>query len=235
MPAFMADFQKSATLALHTAIKAERSRCVPAPLQSPIPNCGYLNCVLAARKAVPGKNEAGKRDLMIVVMRLSRCHPFRMILLHPRMIVLNPPVSIMPLVMRVVVAHSRRWRVRVCRWPGVPVCRRRRISVRRRLRVVRMSAIKASLKRHRPECKSQCLQKRGNFAPHHRVPRAEKEHQRCQRRKAANRVVSQIVRERVSQIFRTLYQKIQPRKNLTLSAQKAGQISVLQPGQLFVV
>lgn len=50
MPAFMTDFQKSAGLALHTAITAERSRGVSAPLQSGIPNCGYLNCVLAARR-----------------------------------------------------------------------------------------------------------------------------------------------------------------------------------------
>jgi len=109
---------------------------------------------------------------MIVVMCPLRCHPFRMMLLHPRMIVLNPPVTVVPLVMRVIVAHSRRRHVRVCGWPGVSVCRRRRVSIcGRRLRVVRMSAIEASLKRRRSEHKNQRLKDRGNFVPHRRVPR----------------------------------------------------------------
>ena len=109
---------------------------------------------------------------MIVVMGLlSRRYPVRMMLLYPRVIVLHPPGSVVPLMMLVVSAHPRRRYVCVSWWPGVSVRGRRSVSVGRRLRVVRMSAaIKACLKRHRSKYENQHFEGRENFAPHRFYP-----------------------------------------------------------------
>jgi hypothetical protein len=173
--------------------------------------------------------------MLIVMCLLSRCYPFRMMLLYPCMIVLNPPVTIVPLVMLVVGAHSRRRRVSICRWPGVSVCRRRRISVRRRLRVVRMSAIEASLKRHRSEHENQCLQERRNFVPHCCVPR-RKEGASTMPAKKGRESRGFANRARAGNPnFPGAIRKDARRKKTQAGAQKIGHSAVLQAGQLFVV
>jgi hypothetical protein len=68
MPAFMAGFQKSAASALHAAIKAERSRCVSAPLQSSILNCVYLKCVLTTRRLSQEMGVNANRDVPALAM-----------------------------------------------------------------------------------------------------------------------------------------------------------------------
>ncbi len=163
--------------------------------------------------------QPSKRALMIVmvVSLLSRCNPVRMMLLHPRTIVLNPPVAIMPLMMLVVVAHSRRRRrvcvsrrpsVTVCgRRGGVSVCGSRRISIRRRLRVP-MSAIKACLECRCPNHENQRFQDRENFASHPHPSTQMKEHQGCQRRRSGNRMVSRIARGQGNPNFPAMHQKI---------------------------
>jgi hypothetical protein len=47
------------------------------------------------------------RALMLLVL-VPVFHPLRMMLLHPGMVVRNPPVAVMPRVMIVVVTHDGR-------------------------------------------------------------------------------------------------------------------------------
>jgi hypothetical protein len=76
--------------------------------------------------------------VVAIVAMLSRRNPVRMVVLHPRMIVPDPPIAIVPRVMVVVVAvhHYRRW------W-RVDIWRRRLIRIRSWF--VPMSAVKTGL------------------------------------------------------------------------------------------
>jgi hypothetical protein len=51
--------------------------------------------------------------VVVVIVTVLVRYPVRMMLLDPRMVVLNPPSAIVPLVMGVIVAHARRRRVSI--------------------------------------------------------------------------------------------------------------------------
>jgi hypothetical protein len=92
-------------------------------------------------------------------------HPLRMMLLHPGMVVPNPPVAVMPRVMIVVVTHDGRSLV----YDGGSAVhiRRPRTSVRVRSvrRLISMpSTEKTCLESNRSDHENRCLQGRENFA-----------------------------------------------------------------------
>jgi hypothetical protein len=147
--------------------------------------------------------------------------------LHPRMIVSNPPITIVPRVMVVVVAidHYRRW------W-RVDVWRRRLISIRRWL--IPMSAVKTGLERHRSKHQYQGFQTR-KFAHQKSTLRPKGEASRMPTMQAGNHTVSCAVRTAVTRIRRPLLLKIYASKITSRERVATAWGAVLQPGQVFVV
>lgn len=169
--------------------------------------------------------------------------PFRMMLLHPGMVVSNPPVALMPRVMVVVVTHHGRPPVYIRGGSAVRISRTRPISVR--VRPVRgMPTEKTCLERDRPATKIIAFRAGKILLVNLLVDLLlvmfvflirRKEHQGCQRRRPPDRMVSRIARTRLTRICPELTQKRHAVKITSRRADNGLPRVVLQPGRLFVV
>jgi hypothetical protein len=133
----------------------------------------------APRLVVHARSAHLAMDVLALVLMLV-LRPFRMMLLHPRMVVPNPPIAIMPRVMVVVVTNDWWSSIYVGRRAAVRISGARTISVGVRPvpRLIRMPTVKTRLERERSDHENHCLQGRENFtcqlAGHGRIPQPKR-------------------------------------------------------------